>query len=423
MSNETVAKTKEIKLTKASSSRLQKLMVQILAFLGALILWFYVMGVNSPTYEKTYNDIPITIIGAEILKQNYGYTVLSGQDTKVDITIQGRRSDISKLNASDIQVQVDVSTLDTVGANVCSLNLLLPNGLKAPYISSSNVLIYIDRSISKSIPVKVTHTGYIATGLILGAYDPSPSTVTVEGPENAVNKIDGAYADLQLDKIEGSIKARQKLVLKDSDGIVITNQYITLRTTEVEVNIPVYIEKAVPINVEFIDGVYPIEQATITIDPATILVRGLVENMTDFNKVTLKVNESIIDGQYQTIIPISLPAGIENKSGKNAVDISIKLNNNSSRTVTINNFAFINKPDGLNYTLSPNSTSLKIKLLGLTSDVSTFDTTMDLVIKVDLSSLADKTSGTYQLPVIVDTNFDTTHVYPFGTYYVDIIVN
>lgn len=414
--------TTKLKISKkVSSKRLYQFSVQILSLLGAIVLWFYVMGANSPSYEKEFTEVPVSIVGGDVLKEKHGYTVLSGTDAKIDIKLKGRKSEILKLRTLDLQVQADVSAIDSVGEQTCTLNTVLPSSIVLVSMSSTDISVYIDKSVSKSVPVKVTHTGYINTGLILGIYQPSPTSVLVEGPENIINKIDGAYVDLKLDEINGSVRARQTLVLKDKDGNLISNPYVNLRTKEADVYIPVYQEKTIPLKVSFVDGLVPITKANISISPSAILVRGLVEEIPKLQEIIFDVHEGQIDGVYQVKRTINLPAGIENKSGATSAAISITLPEISSRTMRLDNIEYKNKPNGLEYNVAPISSAFDIKLKGETAALLNFEKE-SISAFVDLSELKEKTPGIYQLPVSIDTNKESTGVYLFGVYYVDIEV-
>ena len=406
---------------KVSSKRLFKFAIQILSLLGAIVLWFYVIGVNSPSYEKEFTDVPVTIVGSDVLRERHGYTVLSGADAKIDIRLRGRKSEILKLRTLDLQIQADVSTIDSVGEQICTLNTVLPSGIMFLSMSSTDIIVYIDKSVSKSVPVKVTHTGYITTGLILGIYQPSPTSVLVEGPENIINNVDGAYADLKLDEINGSVRARQTLVLKDKEGNLINNPYVNMRTKEADVYIPVYQEKTIPLKVNFVDGLVPQTKANISITPSAILVRGLVEEMPKLQEFVFDVHEGLIDGVYQIKRAINLPTGIENRSGVTTATITITLPEISSRTMRLDNIDYRNKPNGLNYSIKPTSAAFDIKLKGETVALLNFEKE-SIIAYVDLSELEGKAPGIYQLPVYISTNTIETGVYPFGFYYVDIEV-
>ena len=93
-----------------------------------------------------------------------------------------------------------------------------------------------------------------------------------------------------------------------------------------------------------------------------------------------------------------------------------------SRIVSVNNITYIEVPVGLDYTISPNSQTVLVKLKGESAALINFDYMLDLTATVDLSSLEGKNPGVYQLPVTIDTDFENSGIYSFGTYYIDIIV-
>ena len=58
---------------KKSHSRLYGFLVLIISLLCAVLLWLYVLGYDSPDFEKKFSQIPVTIIGNTELAEKTGY--------------------------------------------------------------------------------------------------------------------------------------------------------------------------------------------------------------------------------------------------------------------------------------------------------------------------------------------------------------
>lgn len=400
---------------KTTKTRVINFIVLIFCFIGSIALWFYVQDYDSPTYEKKFTNISVDIVG-----ESDGYSVLSGYDNTVDVTVIGRKSDINKLYSSDIVAQIDISDITETGTVSCPVTVILPNGISVSEQSANSFWLYIDKIASTTVKVVVTHTGYTGNGLIVGTAVASPATVAISGPAGELEKVAGAYCTLELGQISGSVSANGTLELRDSSGNVIDNPYMSISTDIVSVSIPVYMQKTLPIAAQFVGGVYSSDMATIVSDPKTVTLRGTVEVMSDLTSIVVDVDESCIDGVGTAVVPIVLPAGVENLNGSTTAQLSITLLNNGSRTFAVSSIEAVNVPDGLVYTIITQSVNIKVR--GMIDALYAFNAETSLSVTVDLSSLSGKMSGTYQIPLTVDSDYSGTAVYPYGSYTVEVVI-
>ena len=81
---------------------------RICALLLAVIMWFYVIRVDSPTYEDTFDSVPITLSGTEELLEKNGFSAISGYDGVVSVTLSGKQSDIMRLKATEVKTQYEL---------------------------------------------------------------------------------------------------------------------------------------------------------------------------------------------------------------------------------------------------------------------------------------------------------------------------
>ncbi len=400
---------------KTTKTRVINFIVLIFCFIGSIALWFYVQDYDSPTYEKKFTNISVDIVG-----ETDGYSVLSGYNNTIDVTVIGRKSDINKLYSSDIVAQIDISDITDTGTVSCPVTVILPNGISVSELSANSFWLYIDTTASMTIKVIVTHTGYTENGLIVGTAVASPATVTVSGPVGELRKIAGAYCTLDLGQISGSVSANGTLELRDSSGDAIDNPYMSISTDIVSVSIPVYMQKTLPVTAQFVGGVYSSNMATIVAVPETVALRGTVETMSNLTSIVVDVDESCIDGVGTAVVPITLPTGVENLSGSSTVELNITLLNNGARTFAISGIEAVNVPAGLVYTITTESVNIKVR--GIIDALFAFNAEKSLSVTADLSSLAGKTSGTYQIPLTVDSDYSKTAVYPYGSYTVEVVI-
>ena len=85
--------------------------LKILAFLAAVTLWFLVVNIDDPVTDRTFSDIPVTVINDSIVTDaNRTYQIVDGTQ-KVDVTVTATRSELSRISAEDIQGTADMREL------------------------------------------------------------------------------------------------------------------------------------------------------------------------------------------------------------------------------------------------------------------------------------------------------------------------
>ena len=76
--------------------RNEKLMLipRIVCVFIALVFWIYVVNVTSVDSEKTFTKIPIKVEGAETLSASTGFSIYDLSESKVSVTVSGKRQDL-----------------------------------------------------------------------------------------------------------------------------------------------------------------------------------------------------------------------------------------------------------------------------------------------------------------------------------------
>ena len=85
----------------------------LLAVSIAFVLWVYVITVVSPNSEVTIYNIPVVVQGEPML-ESYGLMNVTENIPSVTLKLSGNRSDLNKVNSSNITVVVDLSKVDSM---------------------------------------------------------------------------------------------------------------------------------------------------------------------------------------------------------------------------------------------------------------------------------------------------------------------
>ena len=83
-----------------------KVIAMIFCLIFAIIIWLFVMEIDSSIQEREYNNISI------LKDNNVGYTI-TGEET-IDIILTGLNKELADIDRDEIKVYLQVDSLDVV---------------------------------------------------------------------------------------------------------------------------------------------------------------------------------------------------------------------------------------------------------------------------------------------------------------------
>ena len=374
-----------------------KLLTACLSVLIAVILWLYVVTVVSPNSDSHYNNVPITVQGEAVL-QDRGLMIVSGELPDVSLHLEGNRTDLNKINNSNISIGVDVSGIGEPG--VYDLTLTQPSFLTdvpntAITVLSkdpSTVTVEVARRASKPVPVDIQYVGNLPENYMADKENRvlDHEYVTIAGPQSVVDQIAMAQIQVDLEDRSGSLSEQYRYTLCNEKGEPVDAQMIVTDVETVNLTLKIVRVKEVALTVAVIDGGGATKNTSIiTLDPKVILVSGsdaLLENLETLEIGTVNLGE--ISGSGVIDLPIKLPDGITNETGVNEVKVDIKFPQLSTKELTVTNIQPINVPENLDVQIITKQLELvlrgpKSKLNSVTAD--------NITVTVDFS---DEQAGT-----------------------------
>lgn len=408
----------------ANKGKIFTFLTALLAFISAIVLWFFAIDYDSPDYTKTFSNIKVEVTGLAELRQTMGYTLLEEPDLTVDVTIAGKRTDVNQVRSSEITASIDLSAVAAAGENKFEVQITSPNGTTVASQSVNEVRLYVDNFISKQYTVKVRKMNYVlAENLYIDTVTCSPATVTVWGPENELEKISGAYVDLEMGELVNSIKVTSTAKLLDINNAEVDNPYIYIANSSVTSSVSVYMEKEVPVRVKLTGGLYSELTADIRCDMDTVLLRGTVERMANIKEYVIEIDET--DTQFDSPIKvlISPPNGVVNSGEEQYATVLLSIPDIGKREMVLesNKVEFVNMPEEID---AKALEDIAVELRGL-QDVLDLLTEEDISVTIDMSMLGDLSEGTATVPVTVSiSNEDVSGVFVYNrnAYTVQIII-
>jgi len=301
-------------------------LLKILAFVVAVVLWFYVVSEENPEITYDLSSVPVKYLRMEKLS-NSGYQLLNQEDIKVTVRIKGRRNDILKLNTQGIYATVDLGKIKGKGENVLPVSINgIPNNIRVLEISPKEVTLILDITVKAELPLKPVYNGKPKDGFVVLSPKLNPDKVTVTGPESIIKDMKEVPLNLNVDGLSSPITLKQPVSILDNSGQELKG--VTVSPDVVDVFIPVEEGKKVSIKPNIIGSVsegYVLDK--ISVEPDFIILKGDSNLLSGIDSVlTEPIDISEIKGYTEKIVKPIIPPGVEtiNPPEKVVLKIDVK---------------------------------------------------------------------------------------------------
>ena len=362
-----------------------------LSFLIAFGLWYYVITVISPNTTDTFYDIPVVLVGETALEER-GLMVTAVDNTTVDLTLTGNRSDLNQLTRDNITIKANLNNIYDPGKNIqlgytISYPGTVPNNA---FVEESkipnNITVTVEKRAYRDVDVVVVYSGTVAENFtaIEDEQTLNYETVRISGPASVVEQITQAVIEVSLEDRTESIVESYRYTLCNEAGEPVNSELITVSVEEVELTLPIRMVKTIPLVVEVVAGGGATENTTsIEINPKEIQVCGSAAALEDLNEIVLgTINLAGLDKATELTFDINLPDSVTNMTGLKQATVQVEFPDLSTKTITIGNIQIINVPEGLEAELTTQVLEIvfrgpKAEIEGLTAE--------DITVTVDFT--------------------------------------
>lgn len=382
--------------------RRSKLYGMLLSLFAAFCLWLFVVTNISKDDEITFYNIPVVMEGESVLSER-NLMITKATET-VSVRLSGSRSDLNKVNSSNILVKADLSNINEPGQQKLQYTPAYPGNVpsNAFVVESRNpgfINVEVDYRRTREIPVQVRYTGTRSEGYI---YDTENAVldngmVTITGPAAVADQIDRAEIEVDLtDRVE-TVSESFRYTLCDKNGDPVDAQQITTNVEEVRLDMQIQQIKVISLTADVVYGGGATEEnTTVKIEPESIRVSGgeavLNELGGSFSVGTINLAE-LDKNTNELTYAITLPEGVTNQTGVAEAVVTVKFNGLKTREFTINSIGSINVPEGLEAEII--NANLVVKVRGPAAQIDAL-TEEDIVAVVDFSN-AEVGSATYRV--------------------------
>ena len=377
----------------------------LLSLAIAFGLWLYVVTNISIEDERTYHDIPVAFEG-EIALEERGLMITSVLDGSVDLRLYGARTNLNKLTSSNITIRVNLARIYDVGQIAVNYDISYPGDVPSNAFTELNknpsvITLVVEQRVSKEVPVVVSYLGSVPDEYLCDVDNAvlDREYIDIVGPASAVDRIEKAVIEVDLEEQTDSIVDYFQYTLCDADGEPVDASLVTADASQVQLGLTIQRFKELMVTYHLVEGGgATASDVNITLDTPVIRVSGsdtLLEQLTEINLGTINL-AAIRENTVQTYT-ISLPEGVINLSGVNEVNAKIDFRGLSTQEFTVENIRVTGVPSGMEYELV--TKRLTVTLRGPTTLIKKL-TVQDLVVVADLSG---KDVGNVMVNAAVDT--------------------
>ena len=302
---------------------------KIVSLAFAILLWNYVIGAVNPTMNRSYSGLQARIIGADVLRAEN--LTLQGNPQIKDITVKVElhRRDVLNFHKSDIDVYMDVSTINKEGEAELRLRATPSKGTVVS-ISPDRVKLTVEPLLTRTIPVECELTGELPKQYWRDAVELSKDQLTITGATSLVEKVDRAVVSMPLDGLTESVSAPKDFSLRDANNQPVDATGMTFSDPNSIVYLTIYPMKTVRIEADSaITGTVAkgYEIKSIDVAPTSVVVAGPAKTLAALEEVTVaQIDVSDARNNLTAYQPLELPKGVTavNASGA-TVDVNVGL--------------------------------------------------------------------------------------------------
>ncbi len=363
--------------------------IKVLSVVFAILLWYYVIGVQGPIITRTFK-VPITPINLEsgvFIVNNPGF---------VNVTAEGSSKVILGVKPNDFTALVNLAGKEE-GEFYIPVEVKPPtSSIKVKNVSPEKVKISLEKITSMSLPIIVKFTGTPGKNFMPAEPIITPNKVRIIGPSSKLKLVKSAIVNVDLTGINSDTTLVLPIQLETEQNANITDVQVNPSSCVVKIlaKNPL-VSKTVPV-VPLISGT-PFQGfgvKSVTVQPATVTIEGKLSQINNINFVnTSQIDITGLTSEKKFSPTFAVPDGVK-IVGKNSCSVDIFIE--PLKTVTFDIPVSVNY-DSVKYDVKVNTKTVKVILKGFAEDLENISS-QAITAEVDVMSFSP---GDYTVPVIV----------------------
>ncbi|WP_425447600.1 CdaR family protein [Dethiothermospora halolimnae] len=377
--------------------------LKILAVFIAVLMWTYVMSEVNPRVSKELQSIDVELMNLNFAKES-NLVLMEPKEPKVNVKLAGRRNDIIGIDKDDVKATVDLRGA-TEGINKFPIYLETSNKVEVVDYYPKEALVNFDAIVSKENKVTLRTLGKVKKGHSPGDGTVKPQSVYIKGPRTLVNTVSQVVAMVELTEVSEDIKTTVPLKIINDKGKEIIG--LEKDPNVVEVNIPIYKVKSVPVEVNTKNEPFKGYKVTnISVEPETVDIRGYEEGIKNITKVeTEELDIGYLSNDITKEVKL-LPINNGEILNNGVVKVSVDVEKIIKRTFKygVGDITITNQPGDLEIDKENSTQEISITIQGVESIVNNVEKD-DITPYINLKDL-EKGAHKVSLNVIGGSDFE-----------------
>lgn len=395
-----------------SKTGINNLAPKVISILFAFVLWIYVMSTINPKTSANFSSIPVNLMNVEELKDQE-LAIVGDQDFKVRVKLTGRRDEVSKVSADQIQVKADLRGY-SLGTNNVPLEVTVPNNVEVE-VSPRFIRVELEEIIKKQRNVNVIITGTPKENYIAAEPQYKPTVVMIEGPESYVNSVESVAATLDVSGESKPLVLSLPLKAVNSRGEEVKN--VDVKTSYVDITLDIDLLKSVPIkaNYEF-EAAEGYKVTNVVINPSEVILKGSEDILKGITEITTKkIEVQNLNKAENLEVTLELPEGVvvQNETPI-TMDVYVEKIEEEIFKISRDQIIFSNLDENLKVDKKDIPETLAVKISALRTVLDTIKES-DIRIEVDLANLNSNEytiEPVIQLPFIIERDVESIQLDP-----------
>lgn len=400
----------------------KKRFVVALSIIAAFLIWIVITIQQKPVIQRTFTDLTVNInLENTFVSENNMNIIGDISEQKFTVVVTGPTSVVSSLTTDNLGIYASAGEVDSPGTyslKVSPTSSTLAAEYDITSISPPTIDVsfdYVDTeefTITASAEGVTAAEGLIAENGVVGGTE--SDTVTVTGPRSVVSQIATVSALAKVNKtLESTETFDAQLVLLDESGQELSQDHITMSTTNVKVTVPISKKKIVPVKAVFTNAPSGFDSSSISVSYnfPNVTVIGSPDTVDKTTEVTLSPLDlsTLTMGSKSFDLSLKLPEGVRLLDTIEYITVTVNNSNYAEKTINVSSIKYT----GLSTGLSTGSLSAikNVKICGPASVVNKF-TADSISAEVDLT---DKKAGQHTVGVKFKLG-DIKNVWVVGQY-------
>ena len=292
-----------------------------LSLLIAICGWIYVMYNVDPTTTRTFKDVPVTFTHEDVLT-GQGIALKSTNNSKITVTVEGKRSSINKMSADDVQAVADLSEAGK-GENTIDLSIKIPSKISVVSESESSITVNVESLDTKEVPARVEYKTESSSDTEPILDGNSKEMFIVSGAKSLVSKVKYVRIPVEEAKLSTTSKTfNVSLEAVDNKGDVLS--HVTVRPAKTSVTVSKGVTKEVTLKVK-VKNPDDENYKRIYQVPDTVTIKGTQSAVDEVESITTEeIDLSEVTSAGTIPIECILPDGVQ--LANDSLDLKLTVN-------------------------------------------------------------------------------------------------